>query len=68
MARLQKMLLLVLILLWQTVVLAGDGFVLKDISGETHYLKQYQGKWVVVNYWATWCPPCLEEVPVGLAL
>lgn len=28
-----------------------------------HQLSQYKGKWVLVNYWATWCPPCLEEVP-----
>jgi len=31
-------------------------------------LSQYKGKWVFVNYWATWCPPCLEEVPDLVAL
>jgi thiol-disulfide isomerase/thioredoxin len=38
-------------------------FELVDIHGKVHRLSDYRGKWVVVNYWATWCPPCLEEIP-----
>ncbi len=38
-------------------------FLLKDTAGKKHQLSDYKGKWVIVNYWATWCPPCLEEVP-----
>lgn len=38
-------------------------FVISDLSGYKHQLSNYKGKWVLVNYWATWCPPCLEEVP-----
>lgn len=43
-------------------------FVLKDMAGKQHTLTQYKGKWVIVNYWATWCSPCLEEVPDLVAL
>lgn len=38
------------------------------MAGKNHTLAQYSGKWVIVNYWATWCPPCLEEVPDLVAL
>jgi thiol-disulfide isomerase/thioredoxin len=51
-----------------TVAYAANNFLLKDTSGKTHSLSQYKGKWVIVNYWATWCPPCLEEVPDLVAL
>ncbi|MGB7816221.1 MAG: TlpA disulfide reductase family protein [Methylotenera sp.] len=61
-------LLLTILLSIHSFAFAANNFVLKDTAGKKHTLSQYKGKWVIVNYWATWCPPCLEEVPDLVAL
>ncbi|MDX9800962.1 MAG: TlpA disulfide reductase family protein [Spirochaetia bacterium] len=38
-------------------------FSLKDIYGKQVNLKDYHGKVIMLNFWATWCPPCRKEMP-----
>lgn len=39
------------------------GFHLTDVQGQQHTLERYRGKWIVLNVWATWCAPCIKEMP-----
>jgi thiol-disulfide isomerase/thioredoxin len=38
-------------------------FTLKDSHGKSYSLKDYRGKVIMLNFWATWCPPCRKEMP-----
>lgn len=42
---------------------ATPNFSFKDVDGSYHRLSEYRGKWVIVNYWATYCRPCVAELP-----
>jgi thiol-disulfide isomerase/thioredoxin len=38
-------------------------FSLSDLSGKQRNINEWQGKVLVINFWATWCPPCMKEMP-----
>ena len=46
-----------------TGAIKDPGLSLQDLNGNTHTLAQYQGQVVLVQFWATYCPPCVKEMP-----
>ena len=50
---------------WQAIdpPTPAPGFELPDLDGDQHRQADYRGRILVVNFWATWCTPCREEMP-----
>lgn len=42
---------------------AAPDFSLEDLEGNQRQLSEFQGKYVMLNFWASWCPPCQAEIP-----
>lgn len=43
--------------------MARPDFAMKDLDGKLRDIKEWDGKIIILNFWATWCPPCLKEIP-----
>lgn len=54
-------LLTIFLLIFSTTIRAE--VILEDLNGHKIPFSSLLGKWVVINYWAPWCQPCLDEIP-----
>jgi thiol-disulfide isomerase/thioredoxin len=43
-------------------------FALPDLTGQVRHVSEWDGQVVAINFWATWCPPCMKEIPEFIAL
>lgn len=56
------------LMLFLSLQVKAVDYELPDLNGQIQSLDQYKGKWVIVNYWATWCGTCVKELPDLISL
>jgi cytochrome c biogenesis protein CcmG, thiol:disulfide interchange protein DsbE len=47
---------------------AAPAFSFTSLEGKTHALEDFKDKTVILNFWASWCPPCVKEFPILLQI
>lgn len=48
--------------------LNSTAFSLPDLDGKVRSIREWDGQYIILNFWATWCPPCREEIPEFISL
>lgn len=59
----KKPLILFALLCPLLLIACADKIEFTDTAGNSGQFSDYHGQWLVINYWATWCKPCIEEIP-----
>lgn len=61
--RIVRISLVISLLTFQAAAAENPDYLLRDLDGVEHRVSDYRGKWLAINFWATWCAPCLKEMP-----
>ncbi|MDF1758178.1 MAG: TlpA disulfide reductase family protein [Legionellaceae bacterium] len=54
--------LIISLITFSNIVFSASNLILEDINGSQVDFSTLKGKWVFINYWASWCSPCIEEI------
>ena len=62
-SRILLALLIISLLMLRVQASASGDYQLRDMDGNLYRVSDYRGKWLIINFWATWCAPCIKEIP-----